>query len=207
MKAYNLLHEVFDLPPVNIHLHKQIPSRAGLGGGSSDGAYTLMTLNRLFDLQLNTEQLIGYAAKLGSDCPFFILNKPVFATGRGEIFTPSELTLKGYRIALVKPFNHISTAEAYANTNPRIQSKSLSEILNHENTSSWKNLVYNQFEESIFPFHPEIKVIKARLYEAGAIYASMSGSGSSVYGIFKSEKINIQNEFEKYFTHWEDCAY
>lgn len=202
MKAYTLLKTDFSLPPVNIHLHKQIPSGAGLGGGSSDGAYTLMALNQLFHLNLNTDKLIEYAAKLGSDCPFFILNKPVFATGRGEIFSPSTLSLAGYKIVLVKPSNHVSTAEAYSNTKPRIAAKSLAEIIAGEKIESWKNTVFNQFEESIFPAHPEIKNIKKELYEAGALYASMSGSGSSVFGIFKPEAV-IDHKFKSCFVHFE----
>ncbi len=170
--AYKLLNA----PPAKIHLHKIIPTGAGLGGGSSDAAWTLRLLNQVFSLGLTKDQLRGYAAGLGSDVAFFLDDIPMIGTGRGEVLTPANINLKGKFIVIVKPGVHVSTAEAYAGIVPK-ESK-----LDLENISSLKN----DFEESIFKKFPEIASIKSKLYEAGAMYASMSGSGSAVYGIFNS---------------------
>ena len=200
MKAYSLLKKDFDLPALKIHLHKQIPFGAGLGGGSADAAFMLRMLNQSFKLGLSGEQLQQYAAKLGSDCPFFIVNKPVFATGRGEIMNEISLNLKGLSLVLVKPSVEVSTASAFRNIIPQKPAISLSEQIQLP-VSDWKNHIFNQFEMSVFKQYPEIEVVKNQLYDLGALYASMSGSGSCVFGLFVDPPANIQNEFpSKYLT-------
>jgi 4-diphosphocytidyl-2-C-methyl-D-erythritol kinase len=179
--------------PVEMHLHKTVPVGAGLGGGSADGAFTLILLNQIFDLGLSKKKLMEYALQLGSDCPFFTINKPCFATGRGEILEPVELDLSSYNLAIVHPGIHVSTAEAFSLVNPAIQSKSTRKII-QQPTETWKKELKNDFEDAIYARHPEIKDIKEQLYERGAIYASMTGSGSTVYGLFKREK-DIQLSF------------
>lgn len=194
IKAYQLLKQHHDLAPIDIHLFKHIPTGAGLGGGSSDGAFMLKLLNEKFKLNLSEAQLEDYAAQLGADCPFFIKNQPVFAKGTGNLFEPLELSLKGYHIILVKPDVFISTREAFAHIHPHAPARSLKEIIQSP-IESWKDWVVNDFEASIFPKYPEIAAIKDKLYDLGAIYASMSGSGSSVYGIFKEPIENIDEKF------------
>lgn len=187
VKAYNLLKKDFpQLPSIKMHLHKLIPSGAGLGGGSSDGAFTLKMLSEKFYLGLSKEQLIFYASQLGSDCSFFILNKPCMATGRGEILEPVELNLGSYKILLVYPGIHINTAMAYSQTIPSGKGDSLKNIISQP-IESWKENLFNDFEKSIFKNHPETGKVKEKLYESGALYAALSGSGSSVFGIFKHE--------------------
>lgn len=183
VKAYMMLKEDFDLPPIDIHLIKHIPSGAGLGGGSSDAAFMLVLLNHLFDLHLDYVQLESYASRLGADCAFFIRSVPTFATGIGNIFTSIALDLKGYQIVIVKPDSFVSTPEAYRGVKPKHPKISLIEII-QKPVSEWRHYMVNDFEESIFPQHPEIKAVKDLLYEYGALYAAMSGSGSSVFGLF-----------------------
>ncbi len=194
MKAYSLLQKDFDLPVLKIHLHKQIPFGAGLGGGSADGAFMLQMLNKSFNLNLSMDKLLDYAAALGSDCPFFILNKPVFATGRGEIMRVIDLSLNGMFILLVKPPFEVSTARAFQNVVPRKPNVSLSELINLP-IQNWKNNIINQFESSVFPQYPEIANIKDQLYDRGAVYASMSGSGSCVFGLFNERPKSIETLF------------
>ncbi len=197
LKAYHLLKNDFDLKNVKIHLHKVIPMGAGLGGGSSDAAQTLVLLNEIFNLELSQDQLINYARKLGADCAFFILNKPVFATARGDIFNEIDLKLNGYQVIIVKPENHVNTAEAYTNVNISSANNSLmSEI--QKPISKWKEIIKNDFEVTIFKKYPEIKVIKNTLYQNGAVYASMSGSGSAVYGLFE-KSVDLSKIFENDF--------
>jgi 4-diphosphocytidyl-2-C-methyl-D-erythritol kinase len=184
IKALKLLRKDFnDLPPVHIHLHKNIPMGAGLGGGSADAAFALTLMNKLFELHLEDWFLEDYAAQLGSDCPFFIENTPKITTGRGEILEPIALEIKGDHILLIKPPVHVSTKEAYAGVKPQIPKFPLKEIL--KDKGSWKEKLVNDFEESIFPQYPELAEIKAKLYGMGAYYAAMSGSGSTVFGLFK----------------------
>lgn len=183
IKGYHLLKKDFDLPPVTIHLHKHIPIGAGLGGGSSDAAFFIRLINQNFDLGMSDEQMIGYARKLGADCAFFIQNKPVFAFEIGDEFEPVKLDLSKYQIILVMPPVHISTAEAYRGVKPAPVKESLMDLI-YEPVSEWKKYIKNDFEVSVFKDHPEIRGVKAALYEAGALYASMSGSGASVFGIF-----------------------
>ena len=185
IKAYELLKKNYpSLPAVTIHLHKAIPPGAGLGGGSADASFTLKLLNEKFELNLSSDQLINYSLILGSDCPFFIINKPCFATGRGEILEEIKLDLSAYKFIIVNSGIHISTAEAFAGITPALPAKSLKEII-QQPIETWKAELVNDFEKNIFSQYPEIEEIKNKLYDNGAIYASMSGSGSTVYGIFK----------------------
>lgn len=197
LKAYQLLKKDFpSLPHVNIHLHKNIPMGAGLGGGSADAAFALNLMNNLFDLILDDFFLEEYAAQLGSDCAFFVENKPKIATGRGEILEPIELDLKGSHLLLINPGIHIGTKEAYAGVTPTTPKIKLKDVL--ADKSRWKEELVNDFEASIFPNHPEIAAIKNKLYEHGAYYASMSGSGSSLFGLFEGKPENIDWN-ESYF--------
>ncbi|HEY5968530.1 MAG TPA: 4-(cytidine 5'-diphospho)-2-C-methyl-D-erythritol kinase [Chitinophagaceae bacterium] len=199
-KAYNLLKKDFpQLPAVQMHLLKAIPMGAGLGGGSADGAFTLKLLNKKFDLSLSEKQLTNYSLQLGSDCPFFIINKPCFATGRGETLERSNLDLSEYKFLIVQPPIHISTAWAFSAIKPSKPVKSIKQII-HQSTSTWKAELINDFELPVFEKYPEIKNIKDKLYDAGAIYASMSGSGSAVYGIFKKENAISISFPDNYFV-------
>ena len=186
IKALRLLKKEFDIPPVRIYLHKLIPSGAGLGGGSSDAAYMLRVLKELFDLPLSTSQLEAYASQLGADCAFFIQAQPTFATGIGNVFTPIALSLAGYQLFLTKPELFISTSMAYGNIIPAQPQLSLQEICKLP-VSDWKTKMVNDFEEPIFQVYPDLQAIKDSLYEAGAEYAAMSGSGSSIFGLFKGK--------------------
>lgn len=186
VKAYQLLDKEFNLPPVEIHLYKHIPSGAGLGGGSSDAAFMLKLLNEHFQLNLSVSQLEAYAATLGADCAFFIRNKPTFAEGIGNIFSPIELSLSGYGIMIVKPDIFVSTREAFSNIHPKRPEHPIKEVIQRP-VSEWKETLINDFEASVFPLHPAIGAIKQELYNQGAAYASMSGSGSSVFGLFAPE--------------------
>ncbi len=184
LQAYHLLRADFDLPPVHIHLHKHIPIGAGLGGGSADGAFMLKLLNDKFALGLDNERLRHYAGRLGSDCPFFIDNRPVLASGRGEVLTPLHLSLAGWYIAVVYPQLHIDTAAAYRQVTPQPAPIDLRQTLETTPVAKWRNLVKNDFEKSApQPVHE----LKQQLYEAGASYAAMSGSGSAVYGLFEGK--------------------
>lgn len=185
VRAYRLLKNDFpDLPSIKMHLHKVLPSGAGLGGGSSDGAFTLSLLNKRFDLKLDEDRLIQYALQLGSDCPFFIRNKPCYATGRGEKLEEIGLNLSKYKIILVNPGIHIHTGNAFSKIIPSNQRTSIKEAVKKP-IEEWKNDLKNDFEQTVFAQYPEIKIIKEKLYHQGAMYASMSGSGSSVFGIFE----------------------
>lgn len=183
LRAYQVLQKEFNLPPVSIHLHKIIPMGAGLGGGSSDGAHTLRLLNALFDLRLSEEKLMQYAAQLGSDCAFFIQDKPMRGTGRGEVLSPITIALDNKFLLLAKPDIHVSTAEAYSGVTPHVPTHSISEIIKQP-VDQWKNLLVNDFEKSVFVSHPRLSEIKDLLYRNGALYAAMSGSGSTLFGIF-----------------------
>lgn len=198
VKAYKLLDEMFHLPPVSIYLYKRIPSGAGLGGGSADAAFMLKLLNKKFALNLSEEQLEEYAASLGADCAFFIKNAPTFAEGIGNLFAPITLSLKGYRLVLVKPDIFVSTREAFARIRPRRPEHALKEVI-QQPVGEWKERMTNDFEESVFPQYPAIGEIKEELYGQGALYAAMSGSGSSVFGIFAPEaaisSMNFGNAF------------
>src|SRR5690606_21995395 len=194
LKAYHLLKKDFnDLPPIAVHLHKAIPVGAGLGGGSADGAFALRLMNKLFDLHLENWFLEDYAAQLGSDCPFFIENTPKIATGRGEILEPVQLSLKGKWLVLINPNIHIGTKEAYDGVTPKQPESDLKAVL--ADTTSWKEKLVNDFEPSVSNKYPEIATIKDRLYHQGAFYAGMSGSGSTIFGLFDQEPpLDIVNE-------------
>jgi len=201
VRAYNLLNRDFNLPSVHIYLHKIIPIGSGLGGGSSDGASTIKFLNEMFDLKLSHDQIENYARKLGSDCAFFIKNRVGFAYERGDQFEPISIDLSGFYIAVVYPGIHINTSEAYLQVSCERKATSIKELIKLP-ISEWQRHMHNDFEDVIFPQHPAIKEIKEKLYSLGAEYASMSGSGSSVYGIFK-EKVSLKAEFAEYFV-WEE---
>lgn len=184
VKAYRLLQNDFpQLPPVQIHLHKTIPMGAGLGGGSADGAFTLKLLNEKFSLGLSSEQLMHYALQLGSDCPFFIVNRPGFATGRGEFIEPVDLDLRAYTFVLINPGIHISTAFAFSQIHPKPPVIPLTDIV-CKPIQEWKHLLVNDFEAPACKQYPVIAAIREQLYSNGALYASMTGSGSTLYGIF-----------------------
>ncbi len=190
VRAFRLLQADYNLSPVIIHLHKLIPFGAGLGGGSSDAAFALKILNRIFDLNLSTSELEKYASRIGADCPFFVQNKPTFAFGIGDQFKEINLDLSAYEIVIVKPPYSVSTAEAYRNIKPLKADFDLTSITRLP-IDEWKNEVRNDFETSVFPSFPGIKKIKKKLYEAGAVYASMSGSGSAVFGIFRYLPVDL----------------
>jgi len=193
-KAYHMLDTDFNLPPTSIFLHKVIPVGAGLGGGSSDAAHTLLALNKLYHLQIADEAFNQYASRLGSDCAFFLQRDPAFGTGKGDILEPVNLSLADYHILLIKPPIFVSTAEAYSLVTPQKTLHRLPELIKTP-VSEWRHTVFNDFEDSVFKKFPQIGEIKERLYHEGAVYASMSGSGSSVYGIFKEKPDEIAKLF------------
>lgn len=197
--AYESLKKDFSFDSIEIHLHKIIPFGAGLGGGSADASFTLKALDSLFELRLNNKTLLNYAEKIGSDCPFFVLNKPAFASGKGNELTAIDLNLKGNFLGLVHPGIHVNTTKAYSKIKPNKQSESLSELI-FQPINKWKELIKNDFEDSVFKEYPEIENIKNKLYDLGALYASMSGSGSAVYGIFKNE-IDLRAQFNNCFVY------
>lgn len=199
VKAMRLLQEKYTLPSLAVHLLKGIPFGAGLGGGSSDAAFMLKLVNDFCRLQIPDDELETLAARLGADCPFFIRNKPVFATGTGNMFEPIELSLSGYALCLVKPDIKVSTPEAYSMITPASPDISIKEII-HYPVTEWKNCLINDFEEVVFSRHPAIGEIKAKLYENGAVYACMSGSGSSVFGLFE-EPVSLKDEFPGCFVY------
>ena len=199
LKAYALIKKDFsELPAVKMHLHKTIPSGAGLGGGSADGAFTLMLLNKKFNLGLSEASLLNYALQLGSDCPFFIKNKACYATGRGENLEELNLDLSPYNMILVNPGIHVSTKQAFSRIQPSDKRSSLKEIVSRPVTT-WRDLLKNDFEASVFSAHPEIETVKQALYAAGAIYVSMTGSGSTVYGLFDKKAAPSFNFPSHYF--------
>lgn len=192
LKAYQLLHNDFDIPPVQIHLHKIIPIGAGLGGGSADATFTLKALNQMFKLNLTDDKLEKYASQLGSDCPFFVKNKPVIAKGTGNIFEPIDFNISGMHLQLIYPDLHIGTKQAYAGVVPRDNNQNLMADLSKKK-ADWKTNIKNDFEKSVFEQFPEVEKVKQELYKNGALYASMTGSGSSVFGIFDKEVASLAN--------------
>jgi 4-diphosphocytidyl-2-C-methyl-D-erythritol kinase len=188
MKSVRLLRSRFSFPFLKIHLHKAIPAGAGLGGGSSDAAGILRGINNCYGLSINDEELKGYALEMGSDCPFFIGSCPSLARGRGEILEPLDNFLSGYHILLINPGIGISTREAYNNCHPEPPHTNLRELVDLP-VDEWKEVIINDFEEYVFKKYPITGSIKNSLYEAGAIYSSLSGSGSTVYGIFPERPV------------------
>lgn len=186
-KAYKLLSEACQLPNLKVYLHKVLPMGAGLGGGSSDAAFFLKLANRQLKLNLSTEKLTEIAKKLGADCAFFIESTPVFAKGKGDEFESIKVDLNGYHILVVYPGIHSNTKEAYEGAVPYKPSRAVKDIVSKEPIGNWKTLLINDFEKSIFKKYPEIEKLKNDLYKNGALYSSLSGSGSAVFGIFKEK--------------------
>ncbi len=200
--AYKLLkQDLPDLPNIKMHLHKVIPMGAGLGGGSADGAFALKLLNNKFQLQLSQQQLIAYALRLGSDCPFFIINKPCFATGRGEIMQPISLDLSAYQLIIVNPKIHIGTGWAFRNITPQTPKKSV-QIIIKQPIETWKEELVNDFQIPAINQHKEIGFIINTLYQQGAFYSAMTGSGSTVFGLFAKEIVPQLAFPEHYFVHF-----
>ena len=197
-KAYRLLQHPYNLGPVRIHLHKVVPMGAGLGGGSSDAAYVLRLLNQFFNLNLPLTQLHAFASTLGSDCAFFLHDKPMIGRGRGEELSEVQVALKGKFIVVIHPAIHVSTADAYKNIKIKPPVASLKDIVEQTPLNSWRDTLTNVFEDTVFPQHPLIKELKETLYRLGAVYASMSGSGSAVFGIFEREVPLIRDQFKPY---------
>ncbi len=196
VKAYRLLAQDYDLGKVQVQLTKNIPLGGGLGGGSANAAYMLKALNQLFNLQITADKLEKYAIRLGADCPFFIKNKAVYATGVGDVFTSVNVSLSGYYLVLVIPNLHIATAEAYAAIRPQYPAKSLIESVQAP-IEYWKEFIKNDFEIYAFNKYPELAAIKENLYDLGASYAAMTGSGSTVFGLFKTSVPDLKT-FEHY---------
>lgn len=202
IRAYNLLAEDYELPRVHAHLMKRIPTGAGLGGGSSDGAYMIRLLDERFRLNIGIAEMERYAARLGADCAFFITAEPMYATGIGNILAPVDDSigfLKGLYIAIVKPGISVSTVEAYRQIKPKKPAKCCLDIV-RQPIETWREELTNDFEPPVFAAHPELGDIKEKLYDMGAIFAQMSGSGSAIYGIFKEAPENIEDKFPGMFT-------
>lgn len=203
VKAYRLLANDFTLPRIHAHLYKRIPSQAGLGGGSSDAAYMIRLLDERFRLNMGNAEMERYAARLGADCAFFITAESAYATGIGEVLEPTDGpwgNLNGYYIGIVKPNVAISTREAFAHITPHAPKKCCRTIV-RQPIETWRNELVNDFEAPVFAAHPQLADIKQSLYNLGAIYAQMSGSGSAIFGIFNKE-INLENEFAGMFTYF-----
>jgi 4-diphosphocytidyl-2-C-methyl-D-erythritol kinase len=184
VRAYQLLkHDFPTLPRIHAHLYKGIPTQAGMGGGSSDCGFMITLLNRMFRLELSDEQMIDYAARLGADCAFFILNRPCYAEGIGEKLEPIALDLSGWYLAVVRPDIPVSTKEAFSLITPQHPAENCRDIV-MQPVETWRDRLTNDFERSVFALHPEIAAIKEKLYDLGAVYAAMSGSGSSLFGLF-----------------------
>ena len=198
VKAYHLFKKDFPaLPAIKMHLHKTIPLGAGMGGGSADGAFALILLNQKFNLDIDEQSLINYALQLGSDCPFFIKNTACYATGRGEKLETISLDLSGYTFVVVNPKIHINTGWAFSQITPATGRRSLKEIV-LQPISTWKENLTNDFEEAVFQHHPEIQNIKTELYRQGALYTAMTGSGSTVFGIFP-KKVKPATSFPAHY--------
>jgi 4-diphosphocytidyl-2-C-methyl-D-erythritol kinase len=201
VRAYHLINNAFGISPVHMHLHKVIPSGAGMGGGSSDAASALILLNALYELGIEEPRLMNYASQLGSDCAFFVRNIPSFAEGRGEIITNVPVRLSGYNLIIIKPPFFVSTALAYTLVIPSGKPLDPGKIA-HESPDKWKGFLANDFESAIFSKYPGLKRIKDELYSSGALYASMSGSGSAMYGIFPSKMPDLTDQFPNCFV-WQ----
>ena len=199
VRAYQLLKQDFPhMPRVHSHLFKAIPTQAGMGGGSSDCAAMLVLLNRMFELGLSEQQLIDRAARLGADCPFFVIGRPAYAEGIGERLQPMEVNLGGYWLAVVRPDIPVPTREAFSLIRPHRPSKNCRTIVSQP-IETWREELTNDFEQSVFALHPEIGCVKEKLYQMGAVYAAMSGSGSALFGIFRSQP-HLEIEFPGIFT-------
>ena len=203
VRAYQMLKQDFPaLPRVHVHLWKGIPTQAGMGGGSSDCGFMISLINRMFDLGLSEEQMIQYAARLGADCAFFILSRPCYAEGIGERLEPIALDLKGWYIGVVRPDIPVPTKEAFSRIHPHFPTKNCREVV-MQPVETWHKDLVNDFEESVFALHPEIGDIKSRLYDMGATYAAMSGSGSALFGLFKEKPEHLAQAFNGIFSFCE----
>lgn len=201
IKAYHILAADYQLPRIHTHLYKHIPSQAGLGGGSSDAAFMIRLLDERFRLNIGNPEMERYASRLGADCAFFIEAEPAYAEGIGDVLMPADGpdgNLHGYYLCVVKPDVAVSTKEAYSAITPKKPAKSCRDIV-RQPIETWKEELVNDFEEPIFKMHPELEAIKQKLYDQGAVYASMSGSGSALYGIFKKEPKGIEEQFDGMF--------
>ena len=201
VKAYHILAADYQLQRIHTHLYKHIPSQAGLGGGSSDAAFMIRLLDERFRLNIGNPEMERYAARLGADCAFFIEAEPAYAEGIGDVLMPADGpdgNLQGYYLCVVKPDVAVSTKEAYSAITPKKPAKNCRDIV-RQPIDTWKEELVNDFEEPIFKMHPELATIKQKLYDQGAVYASMSGSGSALYGIFKEEPKGIEEQFDGMF--------
>ena len=207
-KAYALVTNKYpQIPDIQMHLHKTIPMGAGMGGGSADAAFTVKLLNQLFDLKMSLNEMHEMAAALGSDCPFFIKNKPCFATGRGEVLEEINLDLSAYKILAIHPGIHINTAWAFSQIQPTTPVQSIKEIISQP-ISTWKSALINDFEEPVFKKYPELNEIKTSLYASGAVYASMTGSGSAIFGIFEKSQTPDKSLIpDSYITKESNCQF
>jgi len=206
-QAYYLLTSKFDLPPVRIHLNKNIPVGGGLGGGSSNASFTLKMLNEIFHLNLKETALTKYASQLGSDCSFFIKNNPMMVSGKGEILEDLKINLTGYYLSVVTPQIQIKTGKAYNALQPKASDYTIKHIIENESVEAWKKLLHNDFEKIVVSWHPEIEKIKQKMMEHDAIYSSLTGSGSSVFGIFDNKPV-LENIFpNSYFIWTGKCEY
>jgi len=203
LKAYRILQEEYSLPGLDIHLHKAIPSGAGLGGGSADAAFFLKSLDEYLDLKITSDQFKTLARRLGADCAFFLENKPAYAGGTGDQLSPADLSLKGYHLLLVKPSFDVDTKMAYSGVVPQEYPFDFKKIISGE-INNWQNRIRNDFETSLFRMFPELADLKERLSGMGALYVSMSGSGSSVYGIFGKEPMLKENDFPSGSFIWQE---
>ena len=203
VKAYRLLQKDYGLDPVGIYLHKLIPPGSGLGGGSSDGTWTLRLLNSLFNLSIPVSRMKDYAARLGSDCPYFLHDEPMIGAGRGEQLMSVKLSLGGKYLVIIRPEVHVSTREAYQDVTPGAAKESIRSIIESLPVNQWKGRLINQFESAVMGKHQVIRNICEELYRAGAVFASMSGSGSAVYGLFEVEK-DLSSTFDgvDYWSGW-----
>ncbi|MBR1558549.1 MAG: 4-(cytidine 5'-diphospho)-2-C-methyl-D-erythritol kinase [Prevotella sp.] len=200
VRAYQLLKQDFPtLPRLHVHLWKGIPTQAGMGGGSSDCAYMIRILNDMFSLGLSKEQMAIYATRLGADCPFFIYSTPCYAEGIGEKLVPIAVDLKGWYIAVVRPDIPVSTKEAFSLIRPHRPAHNCREVMTQP-VETWRELLTNDFEESVFALHPEIGQVKEKLYKMGVTYAAMTGSGSALFGLFKESPDSLPDEFPELFT-------
>jgi 4-diphosphocytidyl-2-C-methyl-D-erythritol kinase len=208
VKAYQLLAADYRIPRIYAHLYKRIPAQAGLGGGSSDAAFMIRLLDERYRLNIGNSEMEHYAARLGADCAFFIMAEPSFATGIGDQLIPADApkgNLNGYFILIIKPKVMVSTRDAYAKITPRQPQKSCRTIV-HQPISTWKDELINDFEGPAFAQYPELAAIKEKLYQSGAIYAQMSGSGSSIYGIFRKDPVFLKEVFKEDFI-WSGKIY
>jgi 4-diphosphocytidyl-2-C-methyl-D-erythritol kinase len=203
VKAYHLISRDYPLPRVKVHLHKIIPIGSGLGGGSSDAAFFIKLLNDKFEIGLSWGEMHNYARQTGSDCSFFINNRPAYAIGKGDQYETFQYSLKGYWVVLIYPNIHIKTADAYLHVSPKMSVSSLEDDVLTLPVEKWKNVIKNDFEESVFNQYPLIGTIKQELYDAGAVYASLSGSGSCLFGLF-GRRIIPENKFRDYFV-WQEA--